>query len=139
MFIGSRRYALSRYCYNANPASFADALETFHALAPEQEPRLYVLGCMEELGPDADRHHRALGAALKLRAQDELFITGGHAGAVAEAAMGYGADASRIIIFDTKDRVIGRLEEFGGPVFIKGSRRYALEQVLPGAGKGGAA
>ncbi|WP_342750722.1 UDP-N-acetylmuramoyl-tripeptide--D-alanyl-D-alanine ligase [Termitidicoccus mucosus] len=95
-------------CYNANPASFADALETFHALAPEQEPRLYVLGCMEELGPDADRHHRALGAALKLRAQDELFITGGHAGAVAEAAMGYGADASRIIIFDTKDRVIGR-------------------------------
>ncbi|MDR0353910.1 MAG: UDP-N-acetylmuramoyl-tripeptide--D-alanyl-D-alanine ligase, partial [Opitutaceae bacterium] len=126
-------------CYNANPASFADALETFHALAPEKEPRLYVLGCMEELGPDADRHHRALGAALKMRAQDELFITGDHAGAVAEAAMESGADASRIVIFDTKDRVAGRLGDFRGPVFIKGSRRYALEQALPGEEKGGAA
>ncbi|MDR0901672.1 MAG: UDP-N-acetylmuramoyl-tripeptide--D-alanyl-D-alanine ligase [Opitutaceae bacterium] len=126
-------------CYNANPASFADALDTFHALAPEEQPRLYVLGCMEELGPGAERHHRALGAALKLRARDELFITGGHAAAVAEAATESGADASRIHIFDTKDGVAARLAKFSGPVFIKGSRRYALEQVLAGEGKGGAA
>jgi UDP-N-acetylmuramoyl-tripeptide--D-alanyl-D-alanine ligase len=129
-------------CYNANPASFADALETFHALAPENEPRLYVLGCMEELGPGADRHHRALGAALKLRARDELLITGGHAGAVAEAAVESGADASRITIFDTKDATdaaAARVAEFPGPVFVKGSRRHALERVLPGEGKEDAA
>ncbi|MDR2675690.1 MAG: UDP-N-acetylmuramoyl-tripeptide--D-alanyl-D-alanine ligase [Opitutaceae bacterium] len=126
-------------CYNANPASFADALETFHALAPGRQPRLYVLGCMEELGADAGCHHRALGAALKLRARDELFITGGHAGAVAEAAVEAGADASRITLFDTPDGAAARVAEFPGPVFVKGSRRHALERVLPGGGKEDAA
>lgn len=126
-------------CYNANPASFADALEAFHELAPPPQPRLYVVGCMEELGPDAGRHHRALGAGLKLRAQDELFVTGGHAAAVAEAAAAAGAASARIDIFDTKDGVAGRLAEFRGAVFVKGSRRHALEQVLPGAGREGAA
>jgi len=38
-------------CYNANPASMADALENFASLTPAGQPRAYVLGCMEELGP----------------------------------------------------------------------------------------
>ena len=40
-------------CYNANPASMSDALASFNAMAPSDEPRLLVLGCMEELGPNA--------------------------------------------------------------------------------------
>jgi len=37
-------------CYNANPVSMADALATFEAVAPAGEPRLFILGGMEELG-----------------------------------------------------------------------------------------
>ena len=46
-------------CYNANPASMADALATFEAVAPTSEPRLYVLGGMEELGEQSAALHRA--------------------------------------------------------------------------------
>ncbi len=49
-------------CYNANPASMADAIENFDALAPAGQPRAYVLGCMEELGPRAADFHRSWAA-----------------------------------------------------------------------------
>jgi UDP-N-acetylmuramoyl-tripeptide--D-alanyl-D-alanine ligase len=55
-------------CYNANPASMADALENFASIVPTTEPRLYIIGCMEELGPEAATHHRRLGRSLPLRA-----------------------------------------------------------------------
>ena len=54
-------------CYNANPAAMADALDAFHGIAPADQPRLFVLGGMEELGADAERYHRELGGALRLR------------------------------------------------------------------------
>src|SRR5581483_7995819 len=54
-------------CYNANPASMADALAAFGAIAPPAEPRLFVLGGMEELGESAAAHHRALGRSVPLR------------------------------------------------------------------------
>ena len=61
-------------CYNANPASMADALANFNALAPAGQPRAYVLGCMEELGPRAADYHRELGRTLPLR-PDDLLLT----------------------------------------------------------------
>lgn len=118
-------------CYNANPASMLDALATFYAVAPAAEPRLFIVGGMAELGPDAARHHRALGRSLHLRPQDELLTMGDHAEEVRTGALENGNSAAQLTIVSTHDPIAARLAEFRGAVFVKGSRRYQLERALP--------
>jgi UDP-N-acetylmuramoyl-tripeptide--D-alanyl-D-alanine ligase len=117
--------------YNANPASMEDALETFYAIAPENEPRLLVLGCMEELGPEAHLHHLNLGRSLQLRPQDQAYVIGGEAAAVVAGAIEAGTPAERIKSVDALGPVAAEIAAFHGAVFVKGSRRYGLEKVLP--------
>ncbi len=117
-------------CYNANPASMADALETFHAIAPVDEPRLYVIGCMEELGSDGPRLHHELGRALKLRPMDHACIIGDAADEVRAGALAAGARADQLETVTTLMPVTTRLAGFSGAVFVKGSRRHCLEQIL---------
>lgn len=117
-------------CYNANPASMADALAAFYDLAPAEEPRLFVLGGMEELGAETEAFHRALGRGLRLRAQDFLCAIGDQAAAVRAGALENGARAERIAVATKAEEVAARFAEWRGAVFVKGSRRYALEKIL---------
>jgi UDP-N-acetylmuramoyl-tripeptide--D-alanyl-D-alanine ligase len=117
-------------CYNANPASMADALQTFAAIAPPEEPRLYVLGGMEELGPEAPALHRALGRSLQLRDADRVFVIGPHAHAVCAGILDRGDFTAQIRIVSALEPVATAVEEWRGAVFVKGSRRYALEKIL---------
>ncbi|MEY2877733.1 MAG: hypothetical protein RLZZ15_113, partial [Verrucomicrobiota bacterium] len=117
-------------CYNANPASMADALATFVAIAPATEPRLFVLGCMEELGADAAAHHRRLGRSLPLRDQDRLFVIGTHADEVCRGVLEQGDFARQIQMCSTLAPAAAALADWRGAAFLKGSRRYALEQAL---------
>jgi UDP-N-acetylmuramoyl-tripeptide--D-alanyl-D-alanine ligase len=119
-------------CYNANPASMADALATFAALAPAAEPRLYLLGSMEELGAAAAEHHRELGRGLQLRAPDRVLLIGSHARAVAAGLQERGHVAPQVEVLAELAPAAAVLAEWRGTVFVKGSRRYALEQVLAG-------
>jgi UDP-N-acetylmuramoyl-tripeptide--D-alanyl-D-alanine ligase len=119
-------------CYNANPASMADALGSFDAVAPRDEPRLLVIGCMEELGPDAQRYHVELGRSLQLRPGDQLVAIGGLAGAIRQGALESGADAGQIEVSETVGPLSGRLSAFRGSVFVKGSRRHELEKAFAG-------
>jgi UDP-N-acetylmuramoyl-tripeptide--D-alanyl-D-alanine ligase len=125
---GQRRLFLD--CYNANPASMADALGTFLAVAPAGEPRLFVLGGMEELGAGAAGYHAALGRSLPLRPGDFLFVIGDHAAAVRSGALENGAADGQIAVVASLDPVAERLAEFHGSVFMKGSRRWQLERAL---------
>jgi UDP-N-acetylmuramoyl-tripeptide--D-alanyl-D-alanine ligase len=121
-------------CYNANPASMGDALATFHAIAPADEPRLYVIGCMEELGHDAAAHHRALGVSLGLRAGDRLLVIGPLGHEVCAGVLETGDHHTRIQMVSTLEPVADCLAEWRGAVFVKGSRRYHLETILgPGS------
>jgi len=126
---GSRMLYLD--LYNASPASMADALETFYSIAPIDEPRLFVLGCMEELGPDAPGHHRELGRQLKLREQDRAYVIGTEAASVVAGAIEAGIPGERIKFVDALEPVAEAVAAFRGAVFIKGSRHYGLEKVLP--------
>ncbi len=117
-------------CYNANPAAMADALETFQAVAPAGEPRLYVIGGMEELGAESAAHHRALGRALRLQPADRLFLIGGDAQEVAAGVLEQGDFAAQVRIVSTLGPVTACLAGWRGAVFVKGSRRYQLETVL---------
>ena len=117
-------------CYNANPASMADALENFASLAAAGEPRTYVLGCMEELGPQAAEYHRRLGRTMHLRPGDRLFVIGDQAEALREGLLENGNDPAQIEIVGELAPVAAFLAGFRGAVFMKGSRRHQLERAL---------
>jgi len=117
-------------CYNANPASMVDALDNFESLAPADQPRAYVLGCMEELGPRAAEYHRRLGRTLHLRPGDRLFIIGDQAAALREGLLENGNTAEQIAVVTELAAVTAFLAGFSGAVFLKGSRRYQLEKAL---------
>lgn len=120
-------------CYNANPVAMADALNTFHEIAPLAEPRLFVIGGMEELGTEGTRYHRELGRRLNLRPEDRVFVMGGEAHQVRLGAVEAGADPDQLEVVDSIEPIATALAAFQGAVFIKGSRRYRLERLLEGA------
>lgn len=121
-------------CYNANPASMADALDAFLRVSPESEPRFFVLGAMEELGAEAERHHRELGRRLPLRAGDPCCFVGGYGEAVRAGAREAGLAPERIELVADAASLAARVAGFRGSVFVKGSRRHALERALGEAG-----
>jgi UDP-N-acetylmuramoyl-tripeptide--D-alanyl-D-alanine ligase len=117
-------------CYNANPASLADALAGFALRAPTELPRLYVLGSMAELGPNAPALHRMALAGLRLRAQDRALLLGPCAEDYRAALLATGHAAGQIGI-GSLEVAEAEVANFSGAVFLKGSRAYALEQLLP--------
>jgi len=120
-------------CYNANPASMADALDAFYAQAPEELPRLFVLGGMEELGEQSAMFHRALGRELskQLRPQDRAYAIGDEAEALRTGALEGGqVTPKQITVVETLDTLRAKLAEFRGALFLKGSRRYRLETLI---------
>lgn len=121
-------------CYNANPASMADALAAFAEIAPAREPRLYVIGCMAELGAEAAAQHRALGRSLRLREGDFVFVMGAEAAEVCAGVLDQGDFTTQIQIAAAHETIARALAEWHGPVFVKGSRRYQLEKILEGQG-----
>jgi UDP-N-acetylmuramoyl-tripeptide--D-alanyl-D-alanine ligase len=120
------------YCdfYNANPASMADAIDAFNGAVGPDQPRLDVLGCMEELGPDAAEYHRQLGRTLHLRRGDHLYVIGAEAAALRAGLLENGNDPAQVEVITTLGPVQERLAGFTGAVFLKGSRRYRLETIL---------
>ncbi|MBE2213890.1 MAG: UDP-N-acetylmuramoyl-tripeptide--D-alanyl-D-alanine ligase [Opitutaceae bacterium] len=118
-------------CYNANPASMLDALETFTALAPADAPRLFVVGCMEELGAESAALHRGTGERWPMRAGDRLIVFGTQAEDLAAGVRDRHAGAD-ILVNPERPAAAEALRAFRGAVFLKGSRRYALETLLDG-------
>ena len=117
-------------CYNANPASMRDALVTFRAVAPATEPRLFVVGGMEELGVEAARHHRELGRSIELRAEDVLVTIGDYADELRAGAIEQGRNAAQISVVTRQADIAAAITGFRGAIFVKGSRRYQLEAAL---------
>jgi UDP-N-acetylmuramyl pentapeptide synthase len=120
-------------CYNANPASMADALSAFTAVAPGDEPRLFVLGCMEELGSDSRRYHLELGRSLALRKGDHVVAVGSQADSIRLGALEAGCEADQIEVAESIEAVSAQLAAFRGSVFVKGSRRHGLEKAFAGS------
>lgn len=117
-------------CYNANPASMADALAAFESIAPPNEPRLFILGCMEELGEESAAHHRALGRSLRLHEHDHVFVIGSHAHDVCAGLLEQGDFARQIQSVASIEPIAAVFADWRGSVFLKGSRRYQLEKML---------
>ncbi len=118
-------------CYNANPASMLDTFEAFQRAFPHEEPRLYLLGCMAELGERSGYWHQKVGRALALRPQDKAFLLGDHADALNTGLMEAGNSSDQVIILKDVDEARSALIDFQGCVLLKGSRVSQLESVLP--------
>lgn len=127
-------------CYNANPASMADALHYFTD-ALEADPaaasaRLFVIGGMRELGEQSAQWHRQLGEQLGQLLRPEcadrvVLIAAEPDRAACLAGIRAHAPAARVECFSTTAEVRPVVDAFRGAVFLKGSRFYALEALLP--------
>lgn len=120
-------------CYNANPDSMRDAMTAFEATVPIEASRSYVLGAMNELGKAAVALHESLGRSLRLRPQDRLWLVGPRELTTAYAA---GADAAgvlpeQIVSATSVEAIKSAIAAFEGAVFLKGSRCFTLEALLP--------
>ena len=124
--------AATIYCdfYNANPASMADSIDAFNGTVRAGLPRLYVLGSMEELGPESADYHRALGRTLHLRPGDFHFAIGAQAASLREGLLENGNDPAQVEVIADLQPVRDRLAGFTGAAVLKGSRRYQLETIL---------
>jgi UDP-N-acetylmuramoyl-tripeptide--D-alanyl-D-alanine ligase len=129
--LGSQTFYID--CYNANPSSMADALEAFERSTPQTVARLYILGAMNELGECAINQHEAVGRLLKLRPQDQVALIGPVelTEAYERGALTIGALASQVVCADNFEKIKSTIAPFAGAIFLKGSRSYQLEKLLP--------
>lgn len=120
-------------CYNANPSSMQDALQAFVASVPTEQPRIYVLGGMNELGAEAEGWHQQVGAGLTLRPQDRAYLIGSAklTQAYCRGLQQAGAAAEQVRCAEKAENVKSEIAAQPGALFLKGSRVYALERVLP--------
>jgi UDP-N-acetylmuramoyl-tripeptide--D-alanyl-D-alanine ligase len=110
--------------YNANPQSMRAALEV---LAKKPGRRLFVMGDMGELGPDAAALHRQLGAAARELGVERLFALGEFSRNAVEAFGSAGRWYERIeeLLADVESEL-----EPGVTVLVKGSRFMRMERVV---------
>ncbi|HLS28340.1 MAG TPA: UDP-N-acetylmuramoyl-tripeptide--D-alanyl-D-alanine ligase [Opitutales bacterium] len=136
---GARQFYVD--CYNANPAAMEDSLEFFRELSAGSEGRLYVIGCMGELGSESESYHRDLGRRICLDSGDRMLVTGerGEARAFCEGLLAAGNSADQVSVFSRTEEIEADVASHRGFVFLKGSRVYGLESLLekPLAGEGG--
>lgn len=117
-------------CYNANPAAMRDAVAAFDQMTADEAPRLFVIGGMEELGDESAALHEGVGRDLPLRSTDRVVLIGPDAAALKNGAVAAGAAPAQIEVVFDQSRLGEIFRSSPGPVFIKGSRRYALESLL---------
>jgi UDP-N-acetylmuramoyl-tripeptide--D-alanyl-D-alanine ligase len=120
-------------CYNANPASMADSLQAFQQSAPPGMPRCYVLGAMNELGAAAEDFHLSVGKGLILRPADRALFVGPETltAAYLQGALMSGGLPAQMKSAENIANIQSMVADFQGALFLKGSRAYQLEKLLP--------
>ena len=110
--------------YNANPASFAAAIDT---LAECPGRRILVVGDMRELGREARRLHAEIGGLAQARGIERLYAVGELSAAAArefgDRARHFSDQASLLV------ELRGELAP-GATLLVKGSRGSAMDKVV---------
>jgi UDP-N-acetylmuramyl pentapeptide synthase len=117
-------------CYNANPGSMLDSVRRFKNLFADQS-HLYVLGSMNELGEESRKWHRETGANLELPQDASVYLLGHGAAWMREGLQEVGFPDENIRILDELEELRKVIHAFTGAVFLKGSRSYGLETLVP--------
>ena len=113
--------------YNASPASMIAALDL---LSETRGRRVALLGHMRELGTAEAAGHEAVGRHAATTC-DILFVVGGDASTLAEAARGAGhADVRWLAAPEEASTALNRELRSGDVCLIKASRAVGLETVV---------
>ena len=121
-------------CYNANPASMANALEAVQHIDPSgARRRVFVCGDMAELGPTAEAIHADLGTAIADAGIDLVIAVGPLAAVAANAAQAQAPDPIATVclpdVHKTCQELASRVKD-GDIVLVKGSRSARLELAV---------
>jgi UDP-N-acetylmuramoyl-tripeptide--D-alanyl-D-alanine ligase len=123
--------------YNANPDSAIAGLATLMAL-PGPGRRLAVLGRMAELGQEAERGHRQVGAAAARAGLAALITVGDEAHWIAESAQAAGfAATTHAANLEEAVAALRAQARAGDLVLVKGSRSARMERLIEAWEKGG--
>jgi UDP-N-acetylmuramoyl-tripeptide--D-alanyl-D-alanine ligase len=112
-------------CYNANPMSMRAAIDDLAQTAPAR--RVAVLGDMLELGPEARRMHREIGAHAAARGVELLVTVGPLA---AEMRSDFPGESHAVADASAAGALLEGLLREDDTVLVKGSRGVGLEAVL---------
>ena len=121
-------------CYNASPESMRASLDVLALTARGR--RIACLGEMLELGENAHRFHREVGAYAARVGADLLFCIGRGGEWIAEGAIESGLPANRVMSAPDREEIgvlcksLCTCLEGTDTVLIKGSRGVRLERVI---------
>jgi len=121
-------------CYNANPASMSNALETLDIISRGKKRRLvFVCGDMAELGKQSRLLHELLGRQIAGRNIELLIAVGRLAKTTARAAKKAAAGRLEAVTFKNVLSACNNLNEFikeRDIILVKGSRTVGLESAV---------
>lgn len=118
--------------YNASPASMEAAFEVLEEVGRGRRT-VAILGEMRELGADAVRMHRAVGASLARRPVSLLVTVAAGGDPIAAGATAAGMDPLSIVRLASVDEAAARLPALirsGDVVLVKGSRALEMERIV---------
>ena len=90
-----------------------------------------ILGGMEELGPDEEKLHQDAGGQIHLGEEDQVVLVGQKASWMASSILENGARPDQVIVLESPEDCRSLVEDFDGNIFLKGSRKYKLEEIIP--------
>lgn len=110
--------------YNANPSSMQAAIENLSSMKADN--KVLILGDMFELEGEADKEHQAIGALIKEKRFDQVYLCG----SLFKAAL---HEIPHAKYFMKKDELIKELKQFplhNATILVKASRGIGLESVV---------
>lgn len=120
-------------CYNASPASMANALETLRSFRTGGNRRLvFIAGAMGELGDASAQLHYELGQKAAAESVDILLVSGEFS---ADVLMGVVQSERKALVqaFENTAQLCDNLHKYIQPddiVLVKGSRLAGLERAV---------
>ena len=94
-------------------------------------PKLFILGGMEELGPESENLHREVGEFVKVDEDDLYVMVGEKARWYANGLLKAGAREEQLVLLQKLEDARSLVEDFEGAIIFKGSRKNKLENLLP--------
>jgi len=119
--------------YNSNPSSLSAALQIIKELLVEKQGLVVGLGEMMELGKETSKYHFEAGQLMAVMGVRYLVVLGEHGRQVIEGACKGGMDITQTHLATTHTDMIQAIKanvREGDIVFLKGSRKVALEKVV---------
>jgi UDP-N-acetylmuramoyl-tripeptide--D-alanyl-D-alanine ligase len=110
--------------YNANPTAVAAALDI---LLQQKGEKIFVFGCMRELGREAEKWHEYIGKLAKQKGIDALYVCGDFREIVAQA---FGEHSYSFASQEDLIAAVKQILDAHKVVLVKGSRGAAMEQVV---------